>query len=152
MRPPQLSYGVDFNFDNNRYVMGDKAPKRSDSLSVMGQPGGRGWFVPQQTAVVYSRTDDEILFEQQFLSPGYSGGAITDGSGSLVGMIRSDAPPLGSALPIERIKASFKAWGLPFLLKRYNDVRADARRCKRQFALDTDWRVVNPYLVICDGE
>ena len=67
-------------------------------------------------------------------------------------MIRSDAPPLGSALPIERIKASFKAWGLPFLLKRYNDVRADARRCKRQFAPDTDWRVVNPYLVICDGE
>lgn len=130
VRLPEYAFGESFYFDNNRYALASDAPSRGTVVAAVGQPGGRRWFAPQQTARVDRVSDDDISFEQQFLTPGYSGGALV-GPDGLLGMIRSDAPPFGSALPMLRIRRAFRDAGLPFVLRPYDSVYEERKTCHR---------------------
>ena len=81
VRLPERSYGTDFQFNNNRYALSSEELKRGTSVAVIGNPGGRPWFRPQQNGLLYSVDENEILFEQLFLTPGFSGGALLDSKG-----------------------------------------------------------------------
>lgn len=130
VRLPEYAFGESFHFDNNRYALATEAPSRGTSVVAVGHAGGRRWFAPQQTATVDRVSDDDISFEQQFLTPGYSGGALF-GPDGLLGMIRSDAPPFGSALPMPRIRRAFRDAGLPFVLRPYDSVYGERKTCHR---------------------
>ena len=64
-------------------------------------------------------------------------------------MIRSDSPPVGTALPMDSIKKQFKAWGLPFVLRPYYALYQETKDCKRTPAGPIDLAVVNPFVVDC---
>lgn len=150
VRLPEYSFGESFRFDNNRYLLDMEPPRRGTGVRALGNPGGRSWFAPQQTALVDRATDDEISFEQQFLTPGFSGGALVGLQGTLVGMIRSDAPPLGSAVPMQRIRRAFREAGLPFVLRPYNSVYEERKTCFRPPNQSLEaMPKINPFVIDC---
>jgi hypothetical protein len=153
VRLPEFMFGTAWRFNNNRYVLSDGPAQHRMAVAAIGNLGGqRGWFVPQQTGAVYSVSRDEILFEQQFLTPGFSGGALVDPQGSLLAMVVSDAPPLGKALPMERIREAFRAAGLPFVLRAYLTVLEEVESvgCSRpRVANAAEVEKVNPFVVDC---
>ena len=99
-------------------MLGDSTQlaRETGRVRAMGHPGGRDWFARPVPDVVAGGTADAVRFDAAWIGPGYSGGGLFNDKWQLVGMIRSDQPPEGEAVRIERVIERLKDWGYPVQL------------------------------------
>ena len=77
--------------------------KRGDGVYSVGHPNGKLWEASARPDIL-SRSDGvHLFFQSSFVAPGHSGGALLNDRWELVGMLRSDQPPEGEAIGIDRI-------------------------------------------------
>lgn len=99
--------------------LGDSAHvERGQAVYPMGHPNGVAWALPVIADRVSETGDDTIRFQTQFLSQGHSGGALLNSGGLVLGLLRSDQPPFGVALRMDRLLQRVAAWGHPTALYR----------------------------------
>jgi ankyrin repeat protein len=92
------------------YLVNTDAPTRGDAVYPVGNPHGFEWTVSVKPEVVAQTRSDRILFQSTALAPGFSGGALLDRNGRLIGMIQSDQPPYGIARQIAAIVHTLRSW------------------------------------------
>lgn len=80
------------------------------SLLASGCPRGQCWGQPED-ARVYIVGDSLIEFRASGIENGFSGGALLDTYGAIVGMITHDDPPHTSALRWDVALSKLSAWG-----------------------------------------
>jgi len=94
-----------------------KELKRGSSVFAVGHPNGVAWFLPSTADPVAQMVGDFIGFESFRVGKGHSGGALLNGDGGLVGMIRADQPPFGQAVNFESILRFLKRLDYPVQLR-----------------------------------
>jgi hypothetical protein len=88
-----------------------KALKPNDDVYPLGQPQGQLWHVPLAPGKLLKVVGERISFQSDDIMPGYSGGALFNDSGELVGMITEDKPTKSEAISFERIAEFLKDKG-----------------------------------------
>jgi hypothetical protein len=107
---------------------GDVRSLRSDDpVNPVGCPQGDCWRAPAPADRVVGKLDLAILFQSFFVGPGSSGGALFNGSWEVVGMVIKDAPPLATAIPIDRLLEQLRIWRYPVMLRRPSFPRSGYR-------------------------
>lgn len=91
--------------------------ERGDAVYSVGYPQGKAWRVNVNPDRITRTVGDLIRYESNVIEPGYSGGGLFNTRGKLVGMIRTDEPPEGEAVKINRILAAVSQWGFPVNLQ-----------------------------------
>ena len=89
------------------------ALKRTAPVYSVGYPNGRPWYSRVTPDAISEASTDLLKFESLFLAPGHSGGALVNERWELVGVIRSDQPPDGEAVRIDRILEKLRQWNYP---------------------------------------
>jgi len=93
--PPNL-----LNFDR----LGDPGKvNRGDPVFAVGHPNGELWEASERPDVMSDKDGIHMFFQSSFIRPGHSGGALVNDKWELIGMLRSDQPPHGEAIGIDRI-------------------------------------------------
>jgi Trypsin-like peptidase domain len=82
-------------------------------VSSVGYPGRRAWYTSQLPQRLSEIGSSAIRFEATWIEPGLSGGGLFDPSWRLIGMVVSDSPPVGMAIPASQIHARLRQWGYP---------------------------------------
>jgi ankyrin repeat protein/S1-C subfamily serine protease len=97
--------GRDLNVcDLPLHLAGDASRlKRGDAVFPVGYPNGILWAMPLTADRASQVFPTQISFESQFIRVGFSGGALLNQAGEVVGMITADEPPLGRAIPLASI-------------------------------------------------
>jgi ankyrin repeat protein len=92
---------------------GDSAAlRRGDRVFPVGYPNGILWAMPLTPDRVSQVLPTQLSFESQFIRVGFSGGALINERGEIVGMITADEPPLGRAVPLASIVQAARAMKL----------------------------------------
>ncbi|HZT30283.1 MAG TPA: trypsin-like peptidase domain-containing protein [Bryobacteraceae bacterium] len=116
-------------------AVGSAALRRGDPLYLVGNPARRAWRINATPEKFSDRNGDLLEFESTFLARGHSGGALLNQEQEIVGMLKSEDPPYGEAVDIQRVTAQFRKWGLPVLLgappapRRFSSVSVGVRAC-----------------------
>jgi hypothetical protein len=76
----------------------------------------RPWAMSVSPDEITEKEGDHLYFESNFINTGYSGGALWNESLDIVGMIRADQPPEGSAVKISSVLKRLTDWGFPVLI------------------------------------
>ncbi len=98
----------------NYKVLGNSGSlKRGSNVHPLGNPANQNWGVSIAPEKVDSIRATEIVFQSSYIQKGHSGGALLDGCGDIVGLIRSDSPPTGKAVRIESILDALREWNYP---------------------------------------
>jgi ankyrin repeat protein len=100
--------------------LGRTAIKRGDPVYAVGNPNGVPWGMPVAPDRVAQIVGVQVTFQSAYISNGHSGGGLLSRQGEVVGMIRADQPPFGSATNIESILQALGAWGYPVKLRVAN--------------------------------
>lgn len=88
------------------------------SLRMVGNARGQGWFLDVEASPVVGISNDTFTYRASYWESGYSGGALIDGRGGIVGLIVRGVPPYGTGVWIDKIRELALAWGSgPFLIK-----------------------------------
>jgi ankyrin repeat protein len=82
-----------------------------------GYPNGVAWGVPASAGRVGRLEAGNIVFESNFLAGGHSGGALLTDTGSVAGLLKSDAGPFGQAVPIATVLTWVRERGYPVMLR-----------------------------------
>jgi ankyrin repeat protein/S1-C subfamily serine protease len=90
--------------------------RRGDAVYPVGYPGGILWAMPLSPDHASQVFPSQISFESQFVRVGFSGGALLNKQGEIVGMITADEPPLGRAVPSALILEAVRTAGYPVQL------------------------------------
>jgi hypothetical protein len=90
---------------------------RGAAVYVLGHPRGSRWQMNVAPDHISRRSSDWLYFESRSIAPGYSGGALLDEKGELLGMLRADQPPDGQAVSIASIVSVLRDWGYPVSLR-----------------------------------
>jgi alpha-tubulin suppressor-like RCC1 family protein len=90
---------------------------RRTQVLFTGHPNGMLWQVSVSPSLVTSVEGPWIYVETQSIAPGSSGGAAISLDGELVGMVRSDQPPLAQVLRMGEILRACQDWGVPARLR-----------------------------------
>ena len=90
--------------------------RRGSDVYPVGYPGGSLWAMPLVADHVSQVSPSQIGFESQFIRVGFSGGALLNARGEVVGMVTADDPPFGRAVPIAQILQAVRAAGHPVQL------------------------------------
>jgi ankyrin repeat protein len=90
--------------------------RRGDPVYPVGYPGGILWAMPLAPDHASQVFPNQISFESQFVRIGFSGGALLNRRGEVVGMIVADEPPLGRAVPLALVLNAARAAGAPIQL------------------------------------
>ncbi|MEK6373849.1 MAG: ankyrin repeat domain-containing protein [Acidobacteriota bacterium] len=98
------------------HLGGDSGLHRGDAVYPVGYPGGILWAMPLTPDHASQVSPSQISFESQFVRVGFSGGALLNERGEIVGMITADEPPLGRAVPLALILQAARAAGYPVQL------------------------------------
>jgi ankyrin repeat protein len=91
--------------------------ERGDEVYSVGNPHGVAWGTPVTPDLVARHDSQTITYQSSFIAVGHSGGALITADGKLVGMIRSDEPPFGIAVRIDRALERVREWKLPVRLR-----------------------------------
>jgi S1-C subfamily serine protease/Tol biopolymer transport system component len=91
---------------------------RGDPVFAVGHPNGKLWESSERPDVMSQKDGIHLFFQSSFIRPGHSGGALVNDKWELIGMLRSDQPPNGEAIGIDRI--------VPWLVA--NQFKVDLRR------------------------
>ena len=91
--------------------------ERGDDVYSVGNPHGVAWGTPVTPDLVAQLDSQTITIQSSFIAVGHSGGALITSDGKLVGMIRSDEPPFGMAVRIDRVLERLREWNLPVRLR-----------------------------------
>jgi hypothetical protein len=84
--------------------LGDPAKlSRGDAVFSLGHPNGNIWESNVRPDAVSQNDGVHLFFQSDFIRPGHSGGALLNDKWELVGLLRSDEPPHGEAIGIDRI-------------------------------------------------
>ncbi len=110
--------GVELNFCALPLQLGGDAGalRRGDAVYPVGYPGGILWAMPLSADHASQVFPGQISFESQFVRVGFSGGALLNKRGEIVGMITADEPPLGRAVPLALILEAARGAGYPVQL------------------------------------
>lgn len=95
--------------------------RRGDPVYPVGYPGGVLWAMPLAPDHATQVFPSQISFESQFVRVGFSGGALLNKHGEIVGMIAADEPPFGRAVPLRLILDAVRAAGYPVQLSTPED-------------------------------
>jgi cytohesin len=95
--------------------------RRGDPVFPVGYPNGILWAMPFTADRVSQTLPIQLSFESQFIRVGFSGGALINRAGELVGMITADEPPLGRAVPLATIIQAARAAQLSVQLSSDGD-------------------------------
>jgi alpha-tubulin suppressor-like RCC1 family protein len=87
--------------------------KRGSEVYLLGNPGGRAWRMSLRPEAIAQIRGDLLEFESNLITGGHSGGALLTAGKEIAGMLRSDNPPYGEAVSIDRILERLKGWGYP---------------------------------------
>lgn len=99
-------------FDN----LGDPAKlQRGNTVYAVGNPNGENWRMPTPDRL-YNAAPDQLAFQSAFIAVGSSGGALLNDNADIVGMVRRDEPPSGSAIPLSVVLPLVSKWGYPVQL------------------------------------
>lgn len=125
-----------------------EAPKVGDDLYVLGNPLGNPWHV-NLSPFKYRKADgDRFTFEAPLVQKGHSGGGVFDKSWQLIGMLVSDEPPDGVAVPMNRVVAQLKDWGYPVdLTTRKTQSAASVGASSQPPSVPLSWTGSRSYLV-----
>lgn len=106
-----------------------------DSVFTVGHPNGIFWEASERPDVMSDKDGIHLFFQSNSIRPGHSGGALLNDKWELIGMLRSDQPPHGEAIGIDRIvpwltanqfKVDLKLAGVPAsLLEFESQIRDD---------------------------
>jgi alpha-tubulin suppressor-like RCC1 family protein len=91
--------------------------KRGSQVYMLGNPGGRSWRINIRPELLAQVRGDLLEFESNLITGGHSGGALLTSERRIAGMLRSDKPPYGEAVNIDRILERFERWGYPVNLR-----------------------------------
>ena len=85
-------------------LLGDATSvKRGDAVYTVGHPNGKLWEAGVRPDAMSQSDGIHLFFQSGFVAPGHSGGALVNDRWELIGMLRSDQPPDGEAIGIDRI-------------------------------------------------
>jgi len=109
-----------FNFCSLPLNLGGVAANlhRNDPVYPVGYPSGILWAMPLTPDHVSQVFPTQVSFESQFIRVGFSGGALINQQGEIVGMIVADEPPLGRVVPLDVILKVLRVTGYPVQLAR----------------------------------
>jgi len=85
--------------------------RREHRVHSIGYPRATPWFSRPSPDIVASASTETIQFEAAWIGPGYSGGGLFNDRWQLVGLIQRDDPPIGEAMPVERLFGRLRQWG-----------------------------------------
>ncbi len=88
----------------------------SHNLHVVGHPGGQLWFLNRSDLPFDRRDGHDLVFQITDLRRGYSGGALLNEQGLLVGLIKVTGNREGVALSTERLLERLRQWRFPISL------------------------------------
>jgi len=77
----------------------------------------RPWALNSTPEPVSEHTAHRVYYESNFIGPGHSGGALLDDNMLILGMLRSEQPPLGEAIGIDRVLDRARQWIYPVSLR-----------------------------------
>ena len=98
--------------------LGDPASlSRGDGVRALGQPRGGPWGSPVAASPLATVTDSLLVFETSQVVPGYSGGALLDARGQIVGLVLNVLPPDATARNITQVGEMLREWGFPVALR-----------------------------------
>lgn len=89
---------------------------RGNTVYAIGNPNGENWRLPSSDRL-YTIGADQLAFQSAFIAVGSSGGALMNQDTRIVGMVRRDEPPAGSAIPMSVVLPLVSKWGLPVQLR-----------------------------------
>jgi ankyrin repeat protein len=92
------------------------ALQRGNTVYAIGNPNGEKWRMPAPDRL-YSIGPDQLQFQSAFIAVGSSGGALLNSDARIVGMVRRDEAPSGSAIPMSAALALALKWGYPVQLR-----------------------------------
>jgi hypothetical protein len=91
-------------------LLGDPAAaKRGDPVITVGHPNGRLWEASARPGLISQNDGIRLFFESNSLAQGSEGSALLNDRTELIGMVRTDQPPRGEAISIDRIVLWLKA-------------------------------------------
>ena len=85
---------------------------RRDIVRAMGYP----WYVSPLDDRVSTLNNEAVRFASTSVRMGYSGGALFNDKWEIVGIMRTDQPPEGEAVRMDRVIEKLKEWGYPVQL------------------------------------
>jgi formylglycine-generating enzyme required for sulfatase activity len=85
--------------------------KKGDEIYLLGYAGHAGWYSSSGLERMVKVQRQVLDFQSVDLRSGYSGGALMDESGRIVGMIRTREGPNGQAVRIDAIIGKLSEWG-----------------------------------------
>jgi alpha-tubulin suppressor-like RCC1 family protein len=91
--------------------------RRGSEVYLLGNPGGRAWRMSMRPESIAQIRGDLLEFESNLITGGHSGGALLTVAKDIAGMLRSDNPPYGEAVSIDRVLDRLKSWGYPVTLR-----------------------------------
>jgi ankyrin repeat protein len=91
--------------------------ERGDEVYSVGNPHGVAWGTPVTPDLVAQLDSQTVTIQSSFIAVGHSGGALITSDGQLVGMIKSDEPPFGIAVRMDRVLERLREWKLPVRLR-----------------------------------
>lgn len=90
--------------------------KTGNTVYAIGNPNGEKWRMPTPDRL-YSIASGQLQFQSAFIASGSSGGALLNDDADIVGMVRRDEPPSGSAIPMSLVLPLIAKWGYPIQLR-----------------------------------
>jgi hypothetical protein len=90
--------------------------RAGDEVYLIGNPNGTSWDMNNLPDKITKAGGIALEFRTNFIAPGHSGGALLNARHELIGMLKTEAPPHGQAVPIELIVKEFRAWRYPVQL------------------------------------
>ena len=91
--------------------------ERGDEVYPVGNPHGVAWGTPVSPDLLAQLDSQTITVQSSFIAVGHSGGGLITADGKLVGMIRSDEPPFGIAVRMDRVLERVRQWNIPVRLR-----------------------------------
>ena len=90
--------------------------QRGNTVYAIGNPNGENWRMPTPDRL-YKVDPGELMFQSAFIAVGSSGGAVLSSDARLVGMVRRDEAPSGSAIPMSVVLPLVAKWRYPVQLR-----------------------------------
>ncbi len=93
------------------------SPARGDLVFPVGNPEGTGkWILPLRPDGVAKVKGPRTIIQSDLIKAGYSGGALLNEYGQVLGMILEDNPPFGVSLGWEKVLEILTTWEIPIQL------------------------------------
>jgi S1-C subfamily serine protease len=97
-------------------VLGD--PESLNRADTVYHVGNR-WYVNVLPEKISRKSVDSLFFESNTIASGDSGGPLLNEARDIVGMVRTDQPPEGEAVRMDRILDKLREWLYPVALDKY---------------------------------